>query len=361
MQISVFTLLVPVVAVVFYMWMHVAPKIDWEQAPVQTYPKCAKGKTQLLVFGGTSMLGKYIMESFRGDDNLCLINYGRSKCKLCDINVKGDLRDTRHVIRVLEAFDIETVLTSVKPPLLGIHYRVYVELNMLSMIELVKAAKSHGVKNFIYVSSIAASSHYLPHDMSTEDEVKPYLTDYEAPYDVSKRLAEDFLLDAHEPGVFNAISIRTSGIIGGDGDPYDLYRFPVILSFNCPQVIDTNFAGNIGDALYVVYKTYKSKPELGGQFYYLTGEHVEEKDLAAWTAEASGKPLLVLPYIILPTIVEWWSWFRFEHNIYSTLDLIRMALVPQTFDNSKFLKAFPDYKPKYTMKEAMFRLYDKKA
>jgi nucleoside-diphosphate-sugar epimerase len=123
------------------------------------------------------MLGRYIVESYRRDSTICLINYGRSKCKNCHINIKGDLRDTRHVERVLDAFNITTVLTSVKPPLMGIHYRDYVELNMLSMLELVKLAKAKNVRHFLYVSSIAAASHYIPHYMATEDDPKPLYTD----------------------------------------------------------------------------------------------------------------------------------------------------------------------------------------
>ena len=82
-----------------------------------------------MFFGGTSMLGRYIIDAWLEDDSVCLINFGRSKCPRCHVNVKGDLRDADHVVRTFEAYDIDTVVTAVKPPLLGIEYNAYLELN----------------------------------------------------------------------------------------------------------------------------------------------------------------------------------------------------------------------------------------
>lgn len=163
------------------------------------------------------MLGKYIVESFQELDEVCIINYGRSECKLCDINIKGDLRDSRHVARMVLSYKPETILTAVKPPLLGIHYKTYLELNLFSMMELTRIAKSSGVQNFIYVSSIAAAGHYHWHHNSDGNEKQPLYTDYEAAYDVSKRVAEDYLLSMHEKDRFNTISIRIGGVLGGKG------------------------------------------------------------------------------------------------------------------------------------------------
>jgi len=311
------------------------------------------------MFGATSMLGKYIVESYRADESICIVNFARSKCKDCHVNVKGDLRDTRHMHRVLDFYQPETVLTSVKPPLEGMHYKVYIELNLLSMLELIKAAKAKGVKQFIYVSSIAAASHYLPHLNTTEKDPQPFYTDYEAPYDVSKRVAEDALLAAHEAGVFSTISIRTSGIIGGPKDPYNFYysSFPFVPSFNTPSIVDINYAGNIGDALYVVHQTLLKNPELGGQYYYYTGEHLSEQAQAEMTAAIRGVPVLTLPYWALEAFISVAQYLRFEHNIYNMVDMLRMATVPQVFDNSKFFQAFPDFKPKYTMEEAIYQVY----
>jgi len=334
---------------------------DWTPAAVDyTFPDgCpADTTTQTAFFGATSMLGKFMIKSFRDDSpGTCIINFGRSKCPQCHINVKGDMRDTAHIRRAFEYYDIETVVTAVKPPLLGIPYKMYIELNFFAMVELTKVAKASGTKNFIMVSSIAASSHYIHHQMATEEHPQPLLTEYEAPYDASKRLGEDFLLSQHSDE-FRTISIRTSGIIGGDGDPYDIYRVPfVVPSFGIPFTIDANFAGNIGDALVVVDNTLKKNGSLGGQFYYYTGEHNSEDVVGGIVAEATGKVIVGVPFAMLQQIIAVWEWARWDWTEYNTLDLVRMAVVEQTFDQTKFHTAFPDFKPKVTMREALMQLY----
>lgn len=310
------------------------------------------------MFGATSMLGKYIMEEFRQDHSLCLICYGRSKCKHCDIIIKGDLRDTRLVDRVLAFYKPDTVMTSVKPPLENTHYRVYIELNMLSMMELIKLAKHYTAKNFIYVSSIAAANHYLEHKMGKESDTAPYYTDYEAPYDMSKRVAEDFLLQQHVPGVFNAISLRTSGIIGGDGDPYDYMRLPVLLGFSPPPPpIDTNFAGNIAISLYHVWQQLPKQPHLGGQYYYYTGEHTVENDKMHVLAKHTGKYVVLAPMWLVEFLRDWGYWAKWDPHSYTFIDLVRMGTIEQTFDQTKFHTAFPNFKPKYTVEEALLQIY----
>ena len=55
-----------------------------------------------------------------------------------------------------------------------IYYKVFFELNMLAMIELIKASKNTQVKYFIYVVSIAAANHFAHHDNAYELTPKPY-------------------------------------------------------------------------------------------------------------------------------------------------------------------------------------------
>ena len=70
------------------------------------------------------------------------------------------------------------------------------------MAELTRVAKEAGVKRFVHVSSIAASSHYVNHHMSDENTPQPLLPDYKAGYDVSKRLGEEVVLRSHDPDGF---------------------------------------------------------------------------------------------------------------------------------------------------------------
>ena len=204
------------------------------------------------------------------------------------MSIIGDLRDVAHVERMLKKYRPQMVLTSFKPALTGVHYRAYIEVNVAAVMDFTRLCKENGVKYFLHMSSIAASSHYIAHRNSTENEPQPYYTQYEAPYDISKRLGEDFVLRSHEEGKFNTIALRVSGIIGGAGDPFFHHRFPFMVTFNSPIVIDYGYAGNIALALVEMSRGFKKDPSLGGQFYYYTGEPVPENVTAAAIAKVSG-------------------------------------------------------------------------
>ena len=223
------------------------------------------------------------------EPKVCVINYGRKPCKQCDVSIIGDLRDTKHVERMLKKYAPETVVTSIKPELTGRHYREYIEVNVAAMMDLTRLCKENGVKNFVHVSSIAASSHYLAHRGAKESDPQPYYSQYEAHYDISKRLGEDYVLLNHEEGKFNTIALRVSGIVGGNGDPFFHHRLPIIASFDSPILIDYGFAGNIALALVEVARGLKKNPALGGEFYYYTGEAIHENVTAVAISEVSWK------------------------------------------------------------------------
>ena len=135
-------LLTPViVAIVAFLWVSRAPKFDWEPAPVlKEYPKCPSGtSSKLLLFGGTSMLGRYIVDTWlENEPKVCIINYSRKTCPKCHVSIYGDMRDVNNMDRVLEHYKPETVLTSTKPPLEGAHYRDFIEINVAAIKELIK-------------------------------------------------------------------------------------------------------------------------------------------------------------------------------------------------------------------------------
>lgn len=366
------------------------------------------------------MLGKYIVKSFHQHapnqregltdlnstlfSEACIVSYARSTCKGCDVNIKGDVRDTRLLLRVFSFYTPETVITAIKPPLLHMHYRRYIEINLFSMVHIIDAAKGFRVKNFIYISSIAAAGHYFEHDNTKEtDEImmldrsgdskqvgrsqglqrssisgshgskrsRPFYTDFEAPYDASKRFSEDYLLNQQDDEIgFNVIAIRIGGVLGGTNDPYILHRWPILVDFDPPTPeISSNYAGNTADAVMIVYKRLaalyadpkqKKKCEFCGSFYYLTGERLTEHDKAKIISETTNKFLIVVPRRWLEMALDFLHYMRFDPHSYWLLDFGRMGLVKQTFDDSLFRQIFPEYEPKVTIKQALRLLYGSK-
>ena len=59
-------------------------------------------------------------------------------------------------------------------------------------------------------------------------------------------------------------------------------------------------------------------------------------------------------------MIDAWVWLRWDWSVYTNLDLIRMAVVEQTFDQTLFHATFPDFKPALTMKDALQALYGPK-
>ena len=352
-------------------WMNRPPKFDWTpQQPIQNYPVCPKHTSEIhVVFGGSSLLGKYIAKTWKREyPNVCLINYARTSCPGCDLNILGDVRDTQHINRMFRHYNSEgnpkqtitSVLFSIKPSLTGTDWRTFMEVNFSALAEVTKIAKQTGVKHLLYVSSIAAASHFKSNHLVTESDPQPLYTDYQAPYDLSKRLAEDFILHQNDEESFRTVALRVSGILGGVGDPFFHHRmFPFLFTFNSPIIVDYGYAGNIADALAEMLRVVArgKKSAVSGQFYYFTGEHIPESKATEKMNELTGKPLLTIPYDLLNLFLDFWQWFRWDHNTYTLIDLMRCANVEQTFDNSKFHATFPDFKVKYTVLEALEHIY----
>ena len=334
------------------------PRVNWTNhiMPYNALNNSCQEERSIVIFGATSMLGEYIIDTFKQHDlSGCYINIGRSKCSKCDMNISADIRDIKYIDFVLEQIRPSTIIASVKPPLTSIHYRRYIEINLLSLLEIAKTAKRIGVKQFIYVSSIAASNHYIEHHNTNEKEHQLAYTQYEAPYDISKRVFEDFILSANDEN-FNTISIRTSGIFGGDRDPFMFLRYPIIIKSLTP-VIDINYAGNIAEALYQVTEELKVNPSVGGQFYYYTGKAIPLSEIAEHVAKIRNLPLVVVTHQFIERVLNIWSYFIIDHHQYSEYDIYRMGTFEQTFDQTKFYTTFTKFTEPYEIFQSLNIIY----
>lgn len=134
-------------------------------------------------------------------------------------------------------------------------------------------------------------------------------------------------------------------------------RYPILFGFEPePPLIDSNYAGNIADALVVVYKTMKVNQSVTGRFYYYTGEPTSETEKIKVIAEKQNKLLVILPLWLLQTVKDVWHYVRWDPDVYTQVDLIRMALIEQTFDQTLFLETF-QFNPKYSMNSTLQLLY----
>lgn len=94
-------------------------------------------------------------------------------------------------------------------------YQDFYAVNVTGTQRLLDAAREAGVKRFIFIGTEAALFH--GQDMVDIDESYPYPASSPFPYSDTKKLAEQWVLQANVPGVFETVSIRPR-LVWGPGD-----------------------------------------------------------------------------------------------------------------------------------------------
>lgn len=88
--------------------------------------------------------------------------------------------------------------------------KIYTDVNLTLTTKLAEQAKIHGVKTFIFISTIKVNGEETGDTPFTADDI-PRPTD---DYGISKNLAEKEILKLHQPGVFNVVIIRPCLVYG---------------------------------------------------------------------------------------------------------------------------------------------------
>jgi len=196
----------------------------------------------VVVVGGAGCLGRAIvrrwltqLEVSKGtaDSHPRVVSVDRRPNESADENILADLCNVDAVERlVFGGYSVESMIVAVKPPLVGPAYQDFIEVNMSAICELAHLAEKHCVRQFVYASSIACANHWVHHVEAKESDAasNPRLTDLRSPYDLSKQVAERFILLQHKAEGMRTVSIRLGGLYGEDDDPYWNRRLPFGLS-----------------------------------------------------------------------------------------------------------------------------------
>lgn len=324
---------------------------------------------KVLFVGGSSELGRECLKNFKHK----AINFSLTECNMDDIiECCGDVRNTKLTKKIFEKYEIETIIFMIKPPLTGTSYKDFIEINHLGVIDTCRIGIKYGVTDIIYISSIAASSHYINHYNSNENMNQPYYSEYKSAYDLSKRMAEDYILSLNSKTV-KTISIRLSGVASGINDELLHLRLPILLKINGYKNIDMNLASNISDAILHLYnfmnkfkKDDNCKNDNGhifGKFYYYTGEKITFNEQIDAVIKSSGKYHICINFAtwkffvnMLLKVSNFLKKIKLINNERNTIDICEMSLFNQTFDNTKFLDTF-GFKPKYKFIDFIQFLY----
>ncbi len=171
-----------------------------------------------LVTGGTGFIGSHLVEALisMGDKVKCLVRTTSNVRHLKKIGVElvyGDLLDQQSLEKAVRDTDIVYHLAAKVRPCrvferVGAHS--YRDVNVIGTVNLINACNLHGIKKFIYFSSIAAAGPGL--EMSENSPCRPITA-----YGKSKLEAERYITSIFATQKFPAVILRPGLIYGPRG------------------------------------------------------------------------------------------------------------------------------------------------
>ncbi len=165
---------------------------------------------KILITGGSGFLGIHLAR-YLTEHNVPHISTVRSEASNNQF-ATGDLLQFNRWSELYQ--DVFTVIhTAAKAHDMSKHAslkEVYFKTNLDLTVTLAQQAKRHGVRKFIFISTIKVNGGFTNNRPFTADD-RPAPTD---DYGISKRQAEVELLKLHEPGVFDVVVIRPCLIYG---------------------------------------------------------------------------------------------------------------------------------------------------
>ncbi len=218
---------------------------------------------RLLITGGAGFIGsnfvRYLLSHYQDAlvVNLDALTYAGNRDNLSDLEthpgyrfVQGDIRDRELVAKLLQEYAIEAIAhfaaeSHVDRSIAG--PEAFVETNVKGTLSLLEAARAHGVKRFLQVSTDEAYGSLGPEGLFTEETpLHP-----NNPYSASKAGADLLALSYHRTFGLPVLITRTS-------NNYGPYQFPEKL---IPLVITNAISGkplpvygdgqNVRDWIYV--------------------------------------------------------------------------------------------------------------
>lgn len=216
------------------------------------------------------------------------------------------------------------------------------QVNVAGTERLARMAAAHGVKRFVYISSIKVNG---------EGALTPYIEQTaeapQDPYGVSKWEAEQALRKiAKETGL--EVVILRPPLVYGPGVKANFLSLFKIVERGIPLPLDSInnrrsfiYLGNLVDAIV----TCVTHPEAAGQTYLVSdGQDVSTPELIRRVAAALGRTARLFPFP--PSLM------RFAGKFFGKSDAVDRFVSPLTIDSSKLHREL-GWKPPYTMEEGL--------
>ena len=166
---------------------------------------------KVVITGGMGFVGNEIArEISKAFEKISILAVGRTKNPPARKFLDGmkyiscDLSTKNNYYSWLEGAD--TVFHVAAKAGVGTNLKEYYDANYLATQYLLDACRSMGVKRFIYTSSPSVA--FNEKSIQSGDESLPYTTNSNNPYAYTKALAENIVLQAHQPQRFRTIALR---------------------------------------------------------------------------------------------------------------------------------------------------------
>ncbi len=232
-----------------------------------------KQKQNILVTGGGGFLGGAVVEMLlkRGDNVSSFSRGDYPALKEAGVNqIQGDLSNPDDVSAAVNGMDC-VFHVAAKPGVWG-KYSDYYNTNTIGTQNIVDACLKHNVKRLIHTSS--PSVVFTAGDMEGVDESVPYAKTFHTHYVKTKKMAEDYVLNAVKEKGLNAIILRPHLIWG----PKDNHLVPRVIDRakklvkvgKRDNLVDTIYIDNAAHAHILADEKLAEKPELSGKIYFIT-------------------------------------------------------------------------------------------
>lgn len=139
----------------------------------------------IVITGGTGFLGSNLVNNFK--DNYIIYNLGRNRSECCE-NIYWNLTDSIEDKKLPS--NIDTIIHCAAIVGEGNYSkRDYIEVNLMSTLELLECCINRGVKQFVYISTGGVYG-FGKYSFNEEDQCKP-----QGIYNVSKRFSEEICIE----------------------------------------------------------------------------------------------------------------------------------------------------------------------
>lgn len=230
-------------------------------------------KQKVLVTGGGGFLGGAIVEMLvQKDYNVSSFSRGKYPAlESLGVNqIQGDLANPEDVSNAVKGMDV-VFHVAAKPGVWG-KYQDYYNANTLGTQNVVDACLTNNVKRLIHTSS--PSVVFNAGDMEGADESTPYTETFHTHYVKTKKLAEEYVLQAVKEKGLKAIILRPHLIWG----PKDNHLVPRVIQRakklvkvgNRNNLVDTIYIDNAAHAHVLANEKLAENPELSGKVYFIT-------------------------------------------------------------------------------------------